>query len=266
MKKTAQKKSYTIYAFQYPIFILLATLFVGALHVSKTLSSQNTRSSHGYYEGDVLGKEKGQEKGVGNVNKPEKNADKSENKGNKPFDKPTPGTGSPNAALHKNKVLKVVDKLNEVSDEEEEIGNEETSEEIEEVANDEEENVDEVAEAIEAVETRPKWKTLLFGSDYKNLGQLRSHLAHNTNAIRKLTRAKNEVQAEGNEEDVQAQLGELIQERERIRNVITEYEDDFGILGWVFRFLNGYMGGGLDDDIGDYVDVPESTESTESTL
>ena len=249
MKKSAQKKSYTIYAFQYPILLLIAVLFVATVNGSKAMNSQESSG------GDVLGKESSKNVDKG---KPDKDVGKPENKGNK-------SQGSPNALLHRKNITDVVINLNEISDEEEQIGNEEVSDEIEEVAVDEEENVDEVADAITAVEKRPKWKTLLFGSDYKNLGQLRSSLAHNTNSIRKLHKAQNEVQASGNEEDVQAQLGELVQERDRIRSVIAEHEDDFGILGWVFRFFSGYMGGGLDDDIGDSVDVPESTESTEST-
>ncbi len=250
MKKDTRKNSYTIYAFQYPILLLIATLFVATLNGSKVMNMQQ-----GYAEGDVLGKENSNS---ADKDKPDKDVGKPADKGNK-------GLESPNALLHKKKIKDVVINLNEISDEEDQIGNEEVSDEIEEVAVEEEENVDDVADAIDAVEKRPKWKTLLFGSDYKNLGQLRSSLAHNTNSIRKLHKAQNEVQAYGNEEDVQAQLGELVQERDRIRSVITEHEDDFGILGWVFRFFNGYLGGGLDDDIGDDVDVPETTESTEST-
>ncbi len=212
-------------------------------------------NAQGAAQGDVLGKGSSNNADKG---KPDKDVGKPADKGNK-------GQGSPNALLHKKNITDVVISLNEISDEEDQIGNEDVSDEIEEVAIEEEENVDEVADAISAVEKRPKWKTFLFGSDYKNLGQLRSSLAHNTNSVRKLHKAQNEVQANGNEEDVQAQLGELVQERDRIRTVIAEHEDDFGILGWVFRFFSGYLGGGLDDDIGDYVDVPESTESTEST-
>ncbi len=251
MKEAVQKKSYTIYAFHYPVLLLIAILFVAVLSASKVVSLQSSSDEV------VLGKDNTKNVDKGKPNKPE-------DKGNKNAGQSNKGQGSLNAALHKKKITEVVDSLSEISDEEEQIGNEETGADIAEVADDEEENVDEVTEAIKAVETRSKWKTLLFGSDYKNLGQLRSHLAHNTNSIRKLDKAQNDVQAEGNQEDVQAQLGELVQERERIRSIITEHESDFGILGWVFRFLSGYMGGGLDDDIGDYVDVPESTESTES--
>jgi len=255
MKNRIQKKSYTIYAFQYPILLLIATLFVATVNGSKAMNARN------YIGGDVLGKESASNVDKG---KPDKGVGKPADKSNKSVDKTNKGQGSANALLHKKNITDVVINLNEISDEEDQIGNKEVSDEIEEVAVDEEESVDEVVDAIDAIEKRPKWKTFLFGSDYKNLGQLRSSLAHNTNSIRKLDKAQNEVQANGNEADVQAQLGELIQERERIRTIITEHEDDFGILGWVFRFFSGYIGGGLEDDIGEYVNVPESTESTES--
>lgn len=250
MPKTTHKRSYKIYAIQYPILLLAATLMVFGFNAKKIFDEQNSP------QGVVLGKENAKNEGKGNADKPDKAQGKPEDKGNK-------GQGSLNAAEHKQKIIEVVGNLNAVSDEEEEVGNEETSEDIDEVVNDELDDVEDVTEAIKAVETRPKWKTLLFGTDYKNLGQLRSHLAHNTNSIRKLSRVQENVQAE-NQEQVQAQLGELVQERERIRSIITEHEDDFGILGWVFRFLNGYVGGSLDNDIGDDVDVPETNESTET--
>ncbi len=42
MKKSAQKKSYTIYAFQYPILLLIAVLFVATVNGSKAMNSQES--------------------------------------------------------------------------------------------------------------------------------------------------------------------------------------------------------------------------------
>gem|GEM_PF-4070696 len=250
MKQTVQKRATTLYVFHYPFFIIIAVLFLMTLGISKT------SDIGGNHNGDVLGK--------GNTNQDNKDKGNKSDKEGQGKSGGNQGAGSINAATHKVNTQEVVENLRQISDEEDQAGNEETGEDIDEVALDEEEAVDEVTEAIKAVETRSKWKTLLLGSDYKNLGQLRSSLAHNTNSIRQLSKSQDEVLVPGNEAEVQTQLQLMLQERERIRNVIMANESEFGLLGWVFRFLNGYMLGGLDDDIGEYVDVPESTESTGS--
>ena len=255
MNKTVRKKSTTIYVFHFPALLVIAVMFVAILNYAKVMDARQGSDSN------VLGKGSSKNENKGASNKNESNQGKPEDAGN--TDKGN--KSSENTTLHKQKVQEVVNNLTEISDEEEQMGNQETSEDIDEVATEEEEKMDEVGDAIGAVETRPKWKTLLLGSDYKNLGQLRSYLAHNTNSIRKLSQAQGEVLANGNEAEVQAQLGQLLQERERIRGVIMAHESEFGVLGWVFRFLSGYVGGSLDDGLEDYIDVPESTESSGSS-
>ena len=63
------------------------------------------------------------------------------------------------------------------------------------------------------------------------------------------------------------QLLTLTQERERIKAVITENEGGFSLLGWVFRFLNGYPSEPVDDDSEeDLIDeVQDSIDSEDGT-
>jgi len=145
-----------------------------------------------------------------------------------------------NAGLYEESVDEVVDVLQEVAEEEEEVGNEEVSDELEEIIEEEEEVKDDVVEAIEEVESRNKFKTFLIGSDYRNLGALRSSLVHDRNQIRKLTKTAEKVGGEGSSAAIEEQMAVLLQERERIKDVIVENEEGFSILGWVFRFLSGY--------------------------
>jgi hypothetical protein len=148
----------------------------------------------------------------------------------------------------------VVNELEEVAKTEELQGNTEVSDEITELADTSETVTSETVEAIDEIETRPTWKTTLLGPDYKNLGQLRSALAHNDNAIRKLTKTFGEVTTESTA-GIQTQLSTLLEE--------------FSLLGWVSRFLLGYKPLPAEEPNPTLTPtpvptVPESTESTPS--
>lgn len=167
-----------------------------------------------------------------------------------------------NAAIHKKKTAEVSDNLEEVAEEEkkseedvtEEVSSsnsmttEEVSDDVEEVADEVEKTNDDTVEAIEKVESRNKFKKLLIGSDYKNLGQLRSSLVHNRNQIRKLTKLSGKVQNEESESTIEEQLVTLMQERERIKAVIQENESGFSILGWIVKFLSGYSEDSINEE------------------
>ena len=126
-----------------------------------------------------------------------------------------------------------------------------------------EEEEEETEDLIDEVEGRSKWKTLLLGTDYKNLGHLRSKLVQTTNTIRK----KNKTMTKNVGEDSQLMLEENIeameQEKARLTEVITESEDQFSILGWVKKLFSGYKD--LDEsDLDTEVEVEETEESTPS--
>lgn len=137
--------------------------------------------------------------------------------------------------------------------------NEALSTELVVIAEDVTETTTEVEEIVEEVESRNKWKTLLFGTDYKNLGQLRSQMSKNTNNIRKLTKALEKTDDPIAAAAIQAQIDELMVKQTEIKGIIEENEDQFSILGWVNKFLSGYK-----EDDGDS-DTPESSESSQST-
>jgi hypothetical protein len=172
------------------------------------------------------------------------------------------------AKKHEENMSTVVTKLEEVAKIEEAQGNTEVSEEITELADTSETVTSDTVEAIDEIETRPTWKTTLLGPDYKNLGQLRSALAHNDNAIRKLTKTFGEVTTESTTA-VQTQLTTLLQEREQIYDIVKVEESRFSLLGWVTRFLTGYKPLPAEEPNPTLTPtpvptVPESTESTPS--
>jgi hypothetical protein len=253
MPSKNRTRAYTLYAFQIPLLILAGLFIFGATYFVETQKEDPAVA------GAVLGKENKSNNGGGN------SANAHANNGNSNDNSKNGTKTKENAALHRQNITKVVGNLKKVAQDEEMEGNTEVSNQIEEVAQDEEVEADEVTNAIDEVENRPKWKTLLFGTDYKNLGQLRSHLAHNTNSIRKLVGIQTQVSNQENEANVDDQLSTLLEERNRIVGIITDHENDFGLLGWVSRLLTGYVGGGIDqNDLDQYVDVPQTTESSGS--
>jgi hypothetical protein len=158
----------------------------------------------------------------------------------KNFEKADKTTGRTNAQVHREKTQAVIQNLGQVAIQEESAGNTAVSNDVSQVVQEQEQAQEQTTEAIEQVEKRGKWKTFLIGTDYKNIGQLRSSLVHNRNQIRKLTRTMAQVQAGGDTTLLQAQLETLMQERERIKTIITTNESSFSLLGWVSRFLFNY--------------------------
>ncbi len=120
--------------------------------------------------------------------------------------------------------------------------------ELEDVASQTEEVQDETIDAIEEIEDRSGFKKFLVGTDYKNLGQLRSSLVQNRNQIRKLTGLSGDITDEDAKLATQEQLTILMQERERIKTVISENEGGFSLFGWVSRFMNNYPKVSIDDE------------------
>ncbi|MFC1722378.1 hypothetical protein ACFL0C_01875 [Patescibacteria group bacterium] len=250
----SKKTSITLYAYHIPLIAIVAVL---AVVVFASVSTYNNEESL------VLGKDSSKT----NKGKSEdKTNNNSKNDLNDKKAKPDKVFANEKAIKHVEVTNKVKKKLEEIAENEDTQGNTIIAEDLVEVAEEVVDDTDEVSSAIEKIENKPKWQVLLFGTDYKNLGALRSHLAQNTNTIRKLVKSQNKLTGEAAEAQVQEQMGEMLQERERIQNVIKENENRFSLLGWAFRFLNGYVGGGLDStDIEDFNDVPETTESTETT-
>lgn len=158
----------------------------------------------------------------------------------KNFEKADTTKGTTNAQLHKEKSEEVTKTLKEEAKKQKDAGNTEVGDQIQQVVTEQEQTQEETADAIAEVESRGKVKTFLVGTDYKNLGQLRSSLVHNRNEIRKLTKSLAQVVTPEEKALIEAQLLTLTQERERIKTVITTNESSFSLFGWVSRFLTNY--------------------------
>ncbi len=88
--------------------------------------------------------------------------------------------------------------------------------------------------AIEIIQSRSKIKTFLIGSDYKNLGVLRSEIVKTRNRIDQLNRT---IQSATDTAEIQAQIQTLEQEQTKIESLIKAQEGKFSLFGWLLKMF-----------------------------
>jgi len=237
MPNNLKKKSYTLLSLHLPILIAVFAVVVGGSYIlTNTITKempqvQGTRTEKGTRSLLSLLTKKGKSSESAGVE--------------------ATVTPSTTAREHKKAVEMVVREIKTVARIEEAKGNREVSEELVTIAEEQVESVEETVEAIDEVENEPKWKTILLGGDYKNLGQLRSTIARNTNTIRKLTSTAEKITTEGGDATIQDSLIQLNVERDKIIAFIKASESRFSLLGWASKLLAGYTSTPLDEDTGD---------------
>ncbi|MFA5795919.1 MAG: hypothetical protein WC885_01995, partial [Candidatus Shapirobacteria bacterium] len=106
------------------------------------------------------------------------------------------------------------------------------------IAQEQNDSEKEVTEKIDAVENRNKIKTFLIGSDYKNLGALRSAMVKTNNRINQLKKLIDKTTNTEDKVTLQSQVTTLEQEQTKINDFITKNESKFSLFGWVTKFLN----------------------------
>jgi len=93
-------------------------------------------------------------------------------------------------------------------------------------------------QAIEKIQARSKIKTFLFGSDYKNLGALRSEMVQTRNRIEQLNRTMENIQNASDTAEIQTQIQTFEQEQTKIENFVKEQEGKFSLFGWLLKLFN----------------------------
>jgi len=145
--------------------------------------------------------------------------------------------GQINAQEHRSAVANFVHSLLDVADREPGgIG-----EQVRVIAQQQNQSASTTIQAAETVQNRNKIRTFLFGSDYKNLGALRSEMVHTRNRLEQLNRIMENMENEEDRVELQNQIQEMEQEQERIENFIREQEGEFSLFGWLFKFIYGYQ-------------------------
>ncbi|OGZ22957.1 MAG: hypothetical protein A3A08_00855 [Candidatus Nealsonbacteria bacterium RIFCSPLOWO2_01_FULL_41_9] len=93
-------------------------------------------------------------------------------------------------------------------------------------------------QAIKKVENRSKIRTFLFGSDYRNLGALRSEIVKTRSRIDQLNRILENIKNASDTAEIQSQIQVLEQEQTKLENFVKENESKISLFGWLAKLLN----------------------------
>jgi len=146
-----------------------------------------------------------------------------------------PQKGQANAEQHRSTVANFVQSLQGIAGREEGIG-----QQVRTIARQQNQSATTTIQAMEKVQTRSRIKTFLIGTDYENLGTLRSEMVQTRNRLEQLNRLVEDVQNEGDKTELQNQIQTLEQEQTRIENFIKAQESKFSLFGWLVKLLTGY--------------------------
>jgi len=138
-------------------------------------------------------------------------------------------------AEHRSAVAEIVSQLNSIAGKDNNIG-----EEIRQVAQEQSTSTENVAAKIDKIESRSKIKTFLIGSDYKNLGALRSEMVTSANQISRLEKALERAATSTDEvkTELTAQINAMEQEQTKVETFIQGQEGKFSLFGWLVKFFN----------------------------
>lgn len=140
--------------------------------------------------------------------------------------------GKINSETHRSVVATFVQSLLAVADRDGGIGKQ-----VREIAQQQNDTKEESSAAIDKIEKRSKFKTFLLGTDYKNIGVLRSEMVKTRNQIEQLKRLADKANSKKNSDDIQSQIKILEQEQEDINTFISQNESEFSLFGWAAKLF-----------------------------
>ena len=139
-----------------------------------------------------------------------------------------------NGEKHRSSVSTFVQSLLNVADKER--GG--LGEQVKEVAQAQNESIEADVEAIDKIKNRSQIKTFLIGTDYKNIGKLRSATAKTENQVNKLNDLLEEETSADTKTALQAQVQILTREQQKIEAFIKANESRFSLFGWFVKLFN----------------------------
>lgn len=148
-------------------------------------------------------------------------------------DKLSENKGQVTAQEHRSTVATFVQSLLAVADREGGIG-----QQVKVIAQQQNASKEEVAVSIDKVEKRGKLKTFFIGSDYKNLGDLRSQMVQTRNQVDQLKRLADKATTDQDKTELQTQIQALEQQQANIDTFITQNESKFSLFGWAVKLFN----------------------------
>ena len=110
-------------------------------------------------------------------------------------------------------------------------------EQVRVIAQEQEKNKEKTADSIEAIQKRNKIKTLLIGTDYKNVGALRSEMVQVRNRIDQLTRVVEQAKTPEDKTVLEEQIQTMEQEAVDIEAFLKANESKFSLFGWFVKLF-----------------------------
>lgn len=139
-----------------------------------------------------------------------------------------------NGANHRSAVATFVQNLLSLADREKGgIG-----EQVKTIAQQQNDSKDNVADRIDKVGDRSEFKTFLIGTDFKNIGELRSEMVTTGNQIDELKTLLDKTTDVTNKATLQSQIDALTLEQQKINDFIKTNESKISLLGWLVKLFN----------------------------
>lgn len=134
---------------------------------------------------------------------------------------------------HKNRVSEFTKKLLELGKRDSKM-----KKEAEDIAKETLDSSTSTVESINKENSRSAWKTFLIGSDFKNLGKLRSELARTDKILERLNVLASSTVNNTVRTDLEAQIKLLQDAQAKVKTFVTEHESSFSLFGWFVKIFN----------------------------
>jgi DNA-binding Lrp family transcriptional regulator len=134
---------------------------------------------------------------------------------------------------HRSQVSSFVRNLLNIADRSAGIGAE-----VRVIAREQENSSTSTVEAIAKVEERGGFKRFLIGSDYRNLGAIRSEVARTGERLERLSALASSTTNVQVRADLTAQIELLEEDRTRVSTFVEDHEDRFSVFGWFVKIFN----------------------------
>ena len=103
------------------------------------------------------------------------------------------------------------------------------------IAQEQKDSNEKTATIMTRIENRSKFKTFLMGSDYKNIGMLRSEMVKTRNQIAKLKALAQKTTTTSVKASLNAQIKVLEEQQVKMESFIKAHESNFSLFGWAAK-------------------------------
>jgi hypothetical protein len=110
-------------------------------------------------------------------------------------------------------------------------------EEVRAVAQSQNDSASTTADAIVKVENRSKVMSFLFGTDWKNLGAIRSEIAKGNGDMQRLESALNKTTDASVRADLTTQIATLKAEQDKVQAFVDAHANSFSLFGWFTKLF-----------------------------